>query len=344
MIIDMHSHWRPPVLEELMRARSEFPFIETNEKGVETMKGPRGEMPVADAFDSLETRIKEMDACGISTAVLSTFGAYQWIERLPTEEAITLVQAVNDSLAENCNAYPGRFSAYASLPLVDFNAAEDEFRRVMAMDGIIGVILPGNAFMTLEDAKAYAPLMEVANELGAIVFVHWNPRPGDDWPRVKTPVDSVVRRLGTLDMQASLSAVMTTFCFTDFLDAYPNLKVHVHNLGGNLPYEIERMDHRNYMDTPERRLPSARVRRDNLFVDCNSFGPRAIEMGVAVYGADKIVLGTDGSVFSAEWTNKALLDARITEEERDLIRRGNATRLLSPLTTLANDRNAFAAE
>jgi hypothetical protein len=47
----------------------------------------------------------------------------------------------------------------------------------------------------------------------------------------------------------------------------------VHNLGGNIPYEIERMDHRCLLDTPEEKLPSSRFRRSKVYVDCNSFGP-----------------------------------------------------------------------
>ena len=69
----------------------------------------------------------------------------------------------------------------------------------------------------------------------------------------------------------------------------------VHNLGGNIPYEVERMDHRSMLDTPEEELPSSRFRRAKVYVDCNSFGPRAIEAAVALYGAERIVCGTDGS-------------------------------------------------
>src|SRR5580693_6668329 len=66
------------------------------------------------------------------------------------------------------------------------------------------------------------------------------------------------RRNGTLDMQASLSSVMVTLSLTDYLADYPDAMVHVHNLGGNIPYEVERMDHRALLDTPNEELPSSR--------------------------------------------------------------------------------------
>ena len=111
--------------------------------------------------------------------------------------------------------------------------------------------------------------------------------------------------------------------------AYPDASVVVHNLGGNIPYEIERMDHRSLLDTPEEELPSARVRRAKVYVDCNSFGPRAIEAAVALYGAERIVCGTDGSAFGVDWTRKALEEARISAEEREQIMFGNAAAMIA---------------
>jgi len=70
-------------------------------------------------------------------------------------------------------------------------------------------------------------------------------------------------------------------------------------------------------------------------VDCNSFGPRAIEAAVGLYGADRIVCGTDGTDFGCEWTSKALAEAQIGEEAREKILHRNAAAMLSPLATIA---------
>jgi predicted TIM-barrel fold metal-dependent hydrolase len=136
-------------------------------------------------------------------------------------------------------------------------------------------------------------------------------------------------------MQASLSSVMVTLCMTDFLAPYPNARVYVHNLGGNLPYEIERMDHRCLLDTPHEELPSARIRRAPVYVDCNSFGPHAIEAAVRLYGAERIVCGTDGTEFGVDWTAKAIAQVQIGDEARDRILHRNAATLLAPLAPIA---------
>jgi predicted TIM-barrel fold metal-dependent hydrolase len=102
------------------------------------------------------------------------------------------------------------------------------------------------------------------------------------------------------------------------------------------------MDHRSMLDTPEEELPSSRFRRAKVYVDCNSFGPRAIEAAVALYGADRIVCGTDGSAFGVDWTRKALADARIDEAAREQILHRNAAAMLARVGTTAEQ--AMAAE
>lgn len=341
MTIDMHAHWRPPALMDALRARTKPPRIEKDANGVEVLKSWSGDTPLAEAFDDVDRRLAEMDRQGITTGVLSLFGGFQWIERLPVGESVPLVRLYNDSVSEICTAHEGRFAAYASLPLADMDAAVAEFERAMDLPGMIGAILPGNAFLTYADAQPYRPIMEAANKRRALIFIHWGPRPGDQWPRVPAGTDNMSPRIGTLDMQASLSANMLTLSYTDYLDAYPDLAVHIHNLGGNMPYEVERLDHRNLLDTSDQEMPSKRlVSKPNLYVDCNSFGPRAINCGVEAYGADRILFGTDGTEFGCEWTNKALIDTGLTEADRRKIMHDNAAWLMAHLVPLAQFRDA----
>jgi predicted TIM-barrel fold metal-dependent hydrolase len=222
------------------------------------------------------------------------------------------------------------------------SAAAAELERALGLPGVVGAQLPGNYFLTRADAEAIRPVLEVANRHRAVLLIHHGPRPGDAFPKVGGDTDNARRRNGTLDMQASLSSVMVTLCLTDVLAAYPDVTVVVHNLGGNIPYEVERMDHRSLLDTPAEELPSSRFRRAKVYVDCNSFGPGAIEAAVRLYGAERIVCGTDGTEFGCEWTSKALADAQISEDARAKILRDNATAMMSRLAKVTQ-RETVAA-
>ena len=329
MMIDMHAHWRPAEVADALRARTKEPRILRNGDGAEVLKAPRmGEEPLAKAFDDVDFHLARMDRQGVEVSVLSLLGSFCWIEAQPPEVSGPLCRRVNDRLSAICEEHPGRFAAYAALPLTDIAAAA-ELERALALPGMIGAQIPGNAFLTRKDAEAMRPLLEVANRHRAVLFIHHGPRPGDAFPKVASDTDNARRRNGTLDMQASLSSVMVTLCLTDTLADYPDAMVHVHNLGGNLPYEVERMDHRCLLDTPNEELPSSRFRKAKVYVDCNSFGPRAIEAGVRLYGAERIVCGTDGTEFGVDWTRKALAEAQIGEEAREQILHGNAAAMLA---------------
>src|SRR5262245_3258109 len=327
-MIDVHAHWRPAELIDALRARTKEPRIVRNQDGVEVVKSRIGEEPVSKAFDDVGFHLARMDRQGVNTSVLSLLGAFCWIESQPVEVSLPLCRMVNDALSALCQKYE-RFNAFAALPLVDMSVAAAEFKRALALPGVVGAQVPGNGFLTKKDAENMSPLLEVANRQRAIVFIHHGPLPGDKFPKIGGDTDNARRRNGTLDMQASLSSVMVTLCLTDYLAPYPDATVLVHNLGGNIPYEIERMDHRSLLDTANEELPSSRFRRAKVYVDCNSFGPRAIEAAVRLYGAERIVCGTDGTEFGCEWTNKALAEAEIGEEARAQILHRNAAAMMS---------------
>ncbi len=342
-MIDMHAHWRPAEVADALRARTREPRILRNPDGVEVLKSPRmGDAPLAEAFDDVDFHLGRMDRQGVEVSVLSLLGSFCWIEAQPLDVAGPMCRTINDGLSAICQKHPGRFAAYAALPLIDIAAAAAELERALGLPGMIGAQIPGNAFLTRDDAEAMRPLMEVANRHRAVLFIHHGPRPGDAFPKVAGDTDNARRRNGTLDMQASLSSVMVTLCLTDILADYPDASIQVHNLGGNIAFEVERMDHRCLLDTPDEELPSSRFRRAKVYVDCNSFGPRAIETAVSLYGADRIVCGTDGTEFGCEWTRKALADAQIGEEAKEQILHRNAAAMLARVARSAPSDRAAA--
>ena len=342
-MIDMHAHWRPVELMDALRGREKEPRIMKNAQGVEVLK-MRGapDTTLDKAFDEVDFHLEKMERHGVTTSVLSLLGAFCWIESQPLEQSIPLCRLYNDSVSKLCQQNEGRFLAYAATPLRDIKAAAAELDRAMGLPGIVGAQLPADAFANYKDAQPMRALLEVAHRRRGILFIHYGGLPGQPFPHFPNDIDNARRRNGTLDMQANLSAAMITLCMTDLLDDYPEAMIHVHNLGGNLPYEVERMDHRCLLDTPEEELPSVRLRRSKVYVDCNSFGPHAIEAGVRLYGAERIICGTDGTDFGCDWTNKALKDAQIGDEARRKIAHGNAERMLAHLGKLAQPEKLAA--
>ena len=325
--IDMHAHWFPEALLDGLRARQAPPMIRRYDDGKEYLESSFNASPIP-GLETIEDRVASMDANNVGHGVLSLTTVYG-IEQLPPEESLPLCQAFNDAVAEACAAYPDRFSGLAALPCADIDVMIAEFERIMAMPGMVGGLLQGDGFLSEKRAAQFRPLFEAANNHKAVFLVHYGKIANDpDAPKVDKS-DNPHSRIGTLDMQSRISQNMVTFCMTDFLADYPGVTVLSHNLGGNIPFEIERLDHRSMLDRPQDVLPSKRIRDASVLVDCNSLGAKSIEMALDVYGPERIVYGSDGTGFGMDWTNKAIADARIDEAARQAILYGNAERALS---------------
>lgn len=323
MSIDFHAHWIPKGLADALRARTSLPRIYRDAAGTEIIECTGFPTALTPGFDNATARLAEMDRTGVAIGVLSLTTVWG-VETLPIEESLPLCRAFNDSVAQACAAYPDRFYGLAALPNADLQVALAEFERAMTLPGMVGALLPGDGFLSEKRAEAYRPIFAAADRRNAVLQIHYGRMANDTTaPRIDSS-DNPGVRYGTLDMQARLSSNMVTLCFTDFLRAYPNVTVLSHNLGGNIAFEIERLDHRSLIDRPGEELPSKRFRAMRVLVDCNSFGARGIECAVAVYGADKIVLGTDGTEFGMKWSMDAIAEAKISGADKRAILDGNA--------------------
>jgi predicted TIM-barrel fold metal-dependent hydrolase len=88
-------------------------------------------------------------------------------------------------------------------------------------------------------------------------------------------------------------------------------------LGGTLPFIFERIEsiarHRN----PDDPFPTERLRR--LWYDCASLGPRALEAAVKLFGADRIMLGSDYPIFKDDPYAHAVLPADLSDEDKEQV-------------------------
>jgi predicted TIM-barrel fold metal-dependent hydrolase len=323
---DSHAHWIPPGLAALLRGRRAAPRIEpAPDGGGEVFVTYQGRTPFTPMLGDLDARLAAMVGWGIARQVLS-LGSLFGVDCLPGEEAAPLAAAFNDAAADAVARHPGRFAALAALPLADPARAVAELERAHA-SGLRGAVLAADAFVTPEDAAArLAPVLAAADRLGSHLFVH----PGPVTPRPEravreSPEHAAWLRRIVLETQARLSSAVVTLGLSDLLDAYPRVTVQVANLGGTVPFLVERMDEvaRHEAGSP----PSERLRGGRLYVDTASFGPRAIAQAVACFGAERVLLGSDCPIFDAGRAVQLAEAAGLDATARALVLGGNARRL-----------------
>lgn len=328
MVIDMHSHWYPQGLVDALQARTELPNVRQGDDGRHFVQYPGARAPVWAGYTDITARVESMAARGVERHLVSLGNRMlNALLSAGAEEAMPLCRIFNDNASEACKQHPGRLYALAMLPYENIPAAVEEFERAVRMPGIVGATLPGNGFLDSKRAQRFLPVLEAAQRLGGAHFLVHHAYLFEDFAHLSAPPpDNAGPRQSSLETQSSLSSIMVTLNMTDVLEPFPDVTVQVHNLGGNLPMEISRMDHMFKFRGTGDSLPSDQFTR--TLVDCNSLGAQAIELGVALYGADRIMFGTDGSDFGADWSIRAIDEARIEIWEKEAILEGTAAKLL----------------
>lgn len=321
--IDFHCHWVPTALADALRARNAPPLIRTVE-GSERMFVYRESLPFGADMTDLDRRLLFMDERNVAMQVLSLPGLFG-VDSLPVDQAAPLLGLFNDALAEKVAARPDRFAGLASLPVADIDLSARMLRDAVQSRHFTGAILPADGFINRQAASYFKPVLETANQLGAHLFIHPGPMPGtggDDPP----DADNAALRHIVLNVQSLLTDVAMTLTLSDLLAPYPDVTVQVANLGGTMPFIIDRLDH--VVDRRQPNAPRPSTRMNRIFVDTSSFDTPGIEAAARVFGPDRILFGSDCPIFSTQRIQDAMDGLPRSPTEIAQMRRGNGARVL----------------
>jgi len=330
-VIDWHTHWIAPGVVDLARRRT-----------------PALRLPSGQVWFDVAHRLQHLDAVGVRRQIVSFVGpAYDGA--LAPAEARPFWRAQNDGLAELVRRHPDRFSALATLPTANVAWAAEELERAHRDLGLIGATLPLDAFVSLEGARSLAPIFAVAQKYRSHLYIHRGsaaPQVPGQHPEVGptnpyfglasyrspnrappgAPGDAAVAR-ATLITSAHLATGVITLALTDFLDPYPDVTVQMTMIGGSISFVAEQIElAASRAGLPD---PAERFRRVYLDTGASGRGPRGIALAAKVFGADRILFGSDyGPWPSIVPFIAAVNQAAISAEERNLIFVENGRRLL----------------
>ena len=323
--IDMHSHYYGGLVDDLMK-RSARPFVSRNERGRLVLNAMTASTEMSEGYTDLSARLNWMDANRIRTQLL-TFPGALGVDVMPVAEVAGPILAYNDHLADICAGSGGRFVGLAGLPLADMQMAAQEMLRVRRDLALAGAILPGNYFLSVASATELVPVLEAANRIGALLMIHPGLMPGE--PPPPPYADTSVYRASVLNLQASLSHMAMTVLSAGLCEAYPNITFQVVNLGGTLPFILERMEAVALSRPPHEPFPRASLK--GMVYDCASLGPRALELAVRVFGADRVMLGTDYPIFAPDQVRNTIDAADLSDSARYLVLSGTAGQIFERL-------------
>ena len=276
---DLHEHLWPEGFLSALAARDRPPRI----------LGGGGEMRLELAYEpdcaisasahDPERRLALLDACGLDVAVIS-ISTPIGVEALPEDEAVPLLDAYHRGVAELQEWSHGRLRAFAAacLDAADAGAADLAIRL---QAGFAGLSLPSEALASPYGFDRCAPLLDMLERSGRPLFVHPGPAP---W----TQPDPADRRLPAWWTPLAQYPAWSLRAFATWralgAAAYPALRVVFAIMAGGAPFLEGRW--RTFTGLAGRIDP-------NVYLDTASCQRLDLELALATYGAEQVVLGTD---------------------------------------------------
>ncbi len=266
-IVDVHHHLAPPAyIADLIKRKTGLP--------------PTLEW-------TPEKSIADMDAAGVSTAMLSITTPGVWFGDAAAASA--LARACNEYGAMLTSDNPRRFGTFSALPLPDVDASLREIEYALdtlKADGIGLFTSYGDKWL---GDPAFAPVMDELNRRKAVVYTH----PTDPSccinliPGVAGPI---------IEYGTDTSRTIASLLFTGTASRCPDIKFIFSHGGGTMPFLIERyvrlplLSKAAAAKTPEGVMPLLqRFHYDTAQVA----NPAAMAALTKVVPTSQIVFGTD---------------------------------------------------
>ena len=277
MRIDVHAHYFPREYIECI-ARVVDPAVAPT-----TARAPGAHL-------DLDERLALMDSAGIDLQVLSASLAHPYAP--DPGDAAAAARLGNDLYADVCKRYPGRFAAFAAVPLPHIDAALAEVERCLDTLGFLGVALGCSVAGRQLDDPLFEPLWAELDRRGTVVFLH----------PMFVGFGDELRAYGLEAMVGALfedTVAGMRLVLGGVTTRYPRLRIIVPHLGGTIPFVMGRVGWTNAADRARSTQPpvyfegTLRENLRRLWYDTLNREPAALRCACEVIGPDRLLLGTD---------------------------------------------------
>jgi aminocarboxymuconate-semialdehyde decarboxylase len=289
-VIDVHTHMLTLDFLDLMRRASNGKYeIKKTRAGQDTIYHDGA--PFMTLFSGMwdyEERIRAMDAARVDLAIVSlTSPNVYWGERATSLKA---AQMVNDSMAAQRDARPGRIGWLCSLPWQFADDAKAELARCVGK-GAVGVMVLANIDGRDLTDPGFAPIWQEIDRLALPVLVH--PTAPQGVRDLHMDEFGLVPPIGFM---IDTTLAFARMIYAGFIDRYPNVKLIAAHGGATLPYLAGRLDrcHEMIPACAEviKEKPSSYLQR--IWYDSVVYDQRALDLCLSVAGSDERVLyGSD---------------------------------------------------
>jgi aminocarboxymuconate-semialdehyde decarboxylase len=236
---------------------------------------------------SLDRRLADLDAMGLDMQVIKP-PPPQCYYAVPLDIAVEAARMVNDGIAEFVARKPDRLKGFGTVPMPDGNEAAKELERCVTKLGFKGVQVLTNVNGKELSDPAFAPFWKMAEALGVLVVIH---------PNGFTQAERLSRFYfnNVIGNPLETTIALHYLIFDGVLERHPNLKILAVHGGGYLASYSGRIDHAwGARSDSHGHLPHPPTHYlKKLYFDTVVFTSHQLQDLVRLYGADRILMGTD---------------------------------------------------
>lgn len=282
-------------------------------------------------------RIGAMDEAGINVQVLSAHTP--GVQDLAGREGNDFAYRLNKMIANGpMTTYPGRYQAYATLPLQDPEASADELERAVREDGFVGAMTNGFVGTKFLDHQDFEPVLARAEALDVPIYLH----PGFP-PKEVFDIYYSIERPGYNDehqdyifsgsgygwhqevLTQSLRLIMT-----GVFDRFPRLQMIIGHMGEGLPFYYERIVN-DLGESTEGSLnkPLAQYFNNNFWYTTSAFfQDELLHLLLKYISVDRVMFATDYPFANMKEGTDWFRAVDLPRETKDKIAFRNAEKLL----------------
>jgi 6-methylsalicylate decarboxylase len=233
----------------------------------------------------LAARLALMDRAGVQLQVLSACPQAPYGQ--DGKKAARAARFVNDQYAGLAGRHPGRFAAFAALPMPHVQESVAELGRALDELGLAGIALNTSVLGRALADPGFAPVFAELNRRNAVLYLHpagnsaCTPLIGDyhlTW-MVGAPVEDTI----------SIMQLITH----GIPARYPYITIINSHLGGALPMILQRADDQYRWEAPDTPEPPSTAARRMWYDTVGHGHAPALRCAIDSFGADRLLLGTD---------------------------------------------------
>jgi predicted TIM-barrel fold metal-dependent hydrolase len=247
-------------------------------------------------------RIDDMDTGGLNVQILSAHTPS--VQNVPGKRGIDFAYRLNRGLVDGPIAkYPGRFRAFATLPLQSPEAAADELERSVKEDGFLGALTNGHITKKYLDHPDFEPVLARAQALDVPIYLH----PGYPAKEIFQIYYSTTRSQYTEDLQPYIFSGSGYGWHQEVLiqcirmiaygvfDRFPKLKIIIGHMGEGLPFYYKRIiDDMGEPTKNSLKKPLEQYFQENFWVTTSAFPQtELLDLLLKFISVDRVLFATD---------------------------------------------------